>query len=61
MVKPVNGNTLFRISNILGEVVFEKSIDVIPGMNRFELNIEELSQGMYFIHAGTQTLRFVVR
>jgi subtilase family serine protease len=53
--------TNMRITNVLGKLVVDRKLSVMPGRNLIELNIGDLSGGMYFIKIGSDTVRFVVR
>jgi subtilase family serine protease len=53
--------TQMRITNILGEILLDKTVDLIPGSNNFELIIEKLPAGIYFMKISFETLKFIIK
>jgi subtilase family serine protease len=53
--------TQLRITNILGEMIMNEELNLIPGTNSLVLNVEDLPGGMYFIKIGSDSVRFVVK
>jgi hypothetical protein len=53
-----NGNQDLRITNILGETIMKKSVK-ISGSTNYELNLESLPDGIYFLKIGDTTRKIV--
>ena len=41
--------TMIQVFNLLGQAVFEKSVEISLGKNTFDLNLKRLNAGTYFI------------
>ena len=54
---PTTDKTEYRITNLMGQTLLQGSINA----ENQQINIEDLSSGMYFITLGGQTVKFVVR
>ncbi len=45
---PEQGNVLFKLMNIHGQVLYQRNIQSFPGTHRMEINTSRLSNGMYY-------------
>ena len=56
--------TPLRIINIFGKIVVEKNVTLIRGQNHLDINLNELSEGIYFIQfdgmTGVRSTRFLL-
>jgi hypothetical protein len=58
----IEGRTRFMLTNVIGETVLEKELFLKQGKNNVDLNVSDLSGGVYFleIRTGTYFERFKV-
>ena len=54
-----NSLTNISVINLLGNTVIQKHIKVTQGINKSKINIEKLSEGMYFLKAGNTQTKFI--
>ena len=46
---PVSIKTKIQVTNVLGDIVLDKSITTLEGMNKYNLNLGRLQNGVYFV------------
>ncbi len=44
------GTYTFNLTNVLGEIVFEKNYDALLGMNKQNINLEGIAKGVYLLN-----------
>ncbi len=45
---PTDGTVMFKLTTISGQVIYSKSLDVLSGSHLLEIDIEKLSNGIYY-------------
>jgi hypothetical protein len=45
---PTDGTVMFKLTTISGQVIYSKSLDVLSGSHLLEIDIENLSNGIYY-------------
>jgi len=54
----------YKLTNLLGEIVYEKAVELNPGVNTLLLNVKNLDKGMYFLlldmKEGRHTSKLIV-
>ena len=49
----------FFVTDLYGQVLFDRPINIEKGMNNISIDIETLPAGSYFIHVGKKTSKFI--
>jgi hypothetical protein len=56
-----NGFTKLKIYSYSGQLVYEKQINSMTGNMEFDINIENLSNGIYFVNLQTPTINKILK